>query len=453
MKNIKKLIFVGFGPATIGGLLALSRILKKDDPVSILVIEKSENLSKSSLSGLRSDGKIFVSEEIGGSIQIPLSLQNDILNFYLSFINKHDLEEITSKHKNYEKIFNEESKNFHKFGFKLAKADYYHIGTDLLPQLLTSIFDNFTKIFTDLNIPFSTIFSCEQVDIDFLLKLVIFSNILLKNKKSIEHFDRLFIGVGRSGYKFLETFKKNNPEYANKENIPIVDFGVRIEYPAFITEELDKKFYEFKVFYKTDYNQIIRSFCNNPNGFIVTEEYENKMTTVNGHSFKEKKSENSNFAILCSHKFTEPFNQPNTYLEKIVELANTLSGKNKVILQTFKDFKNNKRTKKLWRTKPTLNSDSYILGDLNYIFPRKTAESIIEFINNLGKIIPGIDADDNLIYGIEAKFYNEILNSKLLKKDNIYLIGDCSGKTRSIMYATCHGYTEVLNVIEEGIYE
>jgi uncharacterized FAD-dependent dehydrogenase len=238
---------------------------------------------------------------------------------------------------------------------------------------------------------------------------------------------------------------ENKIDYSNLT----VDFGVRIEYPSFITAELDKKFYEFKLFYKTAYNKILRTFCNNPQGFIVTEKYNNGMTTVNGHSMKDKKSNNTNFAILCSHKFTEPFSTPNNYLEKVVEMANMLSGKDKVILQTFKDFKENKRTKKLWRLKPTLDESKFILGDLNLVFPRKSAESIIEFIEKLGKAVPGIANDDTLIYGVEAKFYNKIFDLQELKKFDVYLIGDCSGETRSIMYATCHGKLVIKNLIKE----
>jgi hypothetical protein len=194
--------------------------------------------------------------------------------------------------------------------------------------------------------------------------------------------------------------------------------------------------YEFKLKLKTRTGYIARTFCNNPSGYVITENYDD-FVTVNGHAKKNEKSTNTNFAILVTHLFTEPFNDPVGYGSYIAKLTNLLAGKNHVILQTFGNFKDSKRTKKLYRVYPTLNENEYILGDLNLVFPRKTTESILDFIETLDKVVPGAANPDNLMYGTEVKFYSQKINNDFI--EGLYFIGDCSGWTRSITYATAHG--------------
>jgi uncharacterized FAD-dependent dehydrogenase len=135
------------------------------------------------------------------------------------------------------------------------------------------------------------------------------------------------------------------------------------------------------------------------------------------------------------------------YGSHIAKLSNLLAGKGKVILQTYDHFKNSKRTKNLYRVQPTLHNCKYILGDVNLAFPRRIIESIVDFIENLEKVIPGIASPDNLVYAPEIKFYSNLIdNSKL---DNLKVIGDCSGQTRSIIYATAHGYLMAESFLEK----
>jgi len=146
----------------------------------------------------------------------------------------------------------------------------------------------------------------------------------------------------------------------------------------------------------------------------------------------------NNFAILTTVKLTHPFDDPIGYGSHIAKLFNLLAGESKVILQTYQNFKSSKRTKHLYRVEPTLDHESYILGDINLAFPRRIAESIIDFIENLNIVVPGIANGDNLLYAPEIKFYsNKLSNSKF---DDLKFIGDCSGGTRSIIYATAHGW-------------
>ncbi|MEA1972898.1 MAG: NAD(P)/FAD-dependent oxidoreductase, partial [Candidatus Cloacimonadota bacterium] len=134
----------------------------------------------------------------------------------------------------------------------------------------------------------------------------------------------------------------------------------------------------------------------------------------------------------------EPFNDPIGYGSHIAQLTNLLAGENKVILQTYENFKDSKRTKHLYRVKPTMDSSKYILGDINLAFPRRIIASIIDFIENLNELVPGVASPDNLLYAPEIKFYSNKLNNDKFK--NLKFIGDCSGATRSIIYASAHGF-------------
>jgi hypothetical protein len=151
-----------------------------------------------------------------------------------------------------------------------------------------------------------------------------------------------------------------------------------------------------------------------------------------------EKSKNTNFAILTTVKLTEPFNDPIGYGSYIAKLSNLLAGPGNVILQTYGNMKASKRTKNLYRVLPTLDDKSFILGDINLAFPRRIVESLIDFVETLDQLIPGVANPDNLAYAPEIKFYSNILNNE--KYPHLNFIGDCSGATRSIIYATAHGW-------------
>jgi uncharacterized FAD-dependent dehydrogenase len=170
---------------------------------------------------------------------------------------------------------------------------------------------------------------------------------------------------------------------------------------------------------------------------VVVENY-GDFVTVNGHANSKEKSKNTNFAVLTTVELTQPFNDPIGYGSHIAKLTNILAGQDKLILQTYRDFKNSKRTKRMYRVLPTLDSSKYIMGDINLAYPRRIIESIIDFLDNLNTVIPGITNEDNLVYAPEIKFYSNKLSNSLF--EHIKFAGDCSGYTRSIIYATAHGY-------------
>ena len=406
-----RIAVIGFGAAAIGFIEKI-----KDSCHEIHVFEKSPDIYSSSISGIRADGKLFVSKDMGGDMEIDLLLQKKLVDYYISFTDSKTVETGVS--------FGASGyyKDFYAKGFLPVGADFYHIGTDQLKEVLYNIYEHFKK---STNVHFH--FDAEITDLELA------DDKIVVNKTEI--FDNCVVGVGRSGHKLVNNFIKSHPDIV-LDNTK-VDLGIRYEVPNHVVEDLNREMYEFKIKYKSKTGYMVRTFCNNPSGFVVTENY-GDFVTVNGHAKMREKSKNTNFAILTTVSLTEPFNDPVGYGSHIAQLSNILAGENKVILQTYHHFKNSKRTKDLYRVEPTLEPERYILGDVNLAFPRRIVESIVDFIENLDKVVPGIANNDNLVYAPEIKFYSNHLNNDKIR--GLKFIGDCSGATRSIIYATAHGH-------------
>ena len=222
-----------------------------------------------------------------------------------------------------------------------------------------------------------------------------------------------------------------------------MDIGVRVELPAVVFSDLTSALYESKIVYRTEkFEDRVRTFCMNPNGYVVTEN-SNGIVTVNGHSFDapELQSENTNFALLVAKHFSEPFKDSNGYGESIARLSNMLGGG--VIVQRFGDLIRGRRTNdsRLAEStvRPTLNATP---GDLSLVLPKRILDGIIEMIYALDKIAPGTANDDTLLYGVEVKFYNmEVaINDRLeTRYPGLYVIGDGSGVTHSLSHASASG--------------
>lgn len=414
-----RIAIIGFGAAAIG---FIERI--KNTKHEIHIFEKSKDIYSSSISGIRADGKLFVSNEMGGNIDVDMDLQKQLVNYYIDKTEDKKYEKGSSFAK--KEYYNK----FYEKGFQPIHSDFYHIGTDQLKKVLYSIYEDFKNL---KNIHFH--FEAPILDIEPIANTVI-----LNNKDS---FDMVVVAVGRSGHKLVKNVIGKFPELITDNTQ--VDLGIRYELPDHIVEELNREMYEFKVKYKSKTGYMVRTFCNNPSGFVVTENYDD-FVTVNGHSKLKEKSKNTNFAILTTVQLTQPFNDPIGFGSHIAKLTNLLAGENKVILQTYNNFKSSKRTKHLYRVFPTLEKDKYILGDINLAYPRRIAESIIDFIENLNEVVPGVANDDNLLYAPEIKFYSNRLHNDHF--DNLKFIGDCSGATRSIIYATAHGWMMAEEIIK-----
>ena len=406
-----RIAIIGFGAAAIGFIEKI-----KDSSNEIHIFEKSKDIYSSSISGIRADGKLFVSKEMGGDIEVDIALQEQLVEYYISKTEDRKFETGSS-------FTNREYyKQFYAKGFQPILSEFFHLGTDQLKQILYTIYEDFK---THKNIHFH--FNENIKDLEVLPGKV------LLNKD--DAFDKVIVAVGRSGHKLIKTIINKFPEVVTDNTM--VDMGVRLELPNHIVDDLNKEMYEFKIKYKSKTGYMVRTFCNNPSGFVVTENY-GDFATVNGHAKLKEKSKNTNFAILTTVKLTHPFNDPIGYGSHIAKLFNLLAGERKVILQTYKNFKSSKRTKHLYRVEPTLESEDFILGDINLAFPRRIAESIIDFIENLNIVVPGIANGDNLLYAPEIKFYSNKLSNETF--DDLKFVGDCSGGTRSIIYATAHGW-------------
>lgn len=412
-----KIGIVGFGAAAIGFINEL-----KDSDHEIHILERSKDIYSSSISGIRSDGKIFVSSTMGGDMELPLHIQQEVVDFYINKLDPEDRKSIkTGVSFDSKSIYFED---FYSEGFEPVNSRFWHIGTDKLGSVLKKVYEDFS---TRPNIHFHFNRKVEDVEL-------INDKAIARGKDFEAEFDYLVIAVGRSGHSLIKKITEKHPELIAANNT--VDIGVRYELPDHAVEAINNEMYEFKVKLITKTGYTVRTFCNNPSGKVVLENYDD-FVTVNGHSNSASSSQNTNFAILCTTRFTQPFNDPFGYGSYISRLSNILAGGRKVILQTYDDFLNTKRTKRLGRVKPTLPESDYILGDINLVLPRRITVSLTEFIERLGRVVPGVIYPDNLMYAVEVKFYSNKIDNNRYK--NLKFIGDCSGHTRSITYATGHG--------------
>ena len=256
-------------------------------------------------------------------------------------------------------------------------------------------------------------------------------------------FDKIIVAMGRTGNKLVKEICENNSiDYKNGR----VDMGVRIEVPNKVMKRLNDNFYECKIYFQGSFGDKSRMFCTNPSGFVTVESYshgDKKLFTANGHAYADKKSDNTNFAILVSRNFNEDLENPlEDYAYTIIQATNSL-GKGSVILQSLKDIKLNRRsTEERIRELDIIPTANVYKGDLTSAIPYRILVTILEFIEELDKIVPGINGDNTLLYGLEAKFHsNKVLIDKYGKSSNsnIYFIGDCSGMGRGLTTACSQG--------------
>ena len=259
------------------------------------------------------------------------------------------------------------------------------------------------------------------------------------------------ISVGRSGSKWMESVCKAL-DIETKSNR--VDIGVRVELPAESFSHLTDELYESKIVYRTEkYGDLVRTFCMNPHGAVVTENT-NGIVTVNGHSYEDPAlhTANTNFALLVSKRFTEPFNDSTAYAENIAKLSNMLGGG--VMLQRFGDLIAGRRsTEKRIAESFTIPTLAATPGDLSLVMPKRILDGIIEMIYALDAIAPGTANDDTLLYGVEVKFYNmhvELSENLETKHKGLYVIGDGSGVTHSLSHASASGVYVARKIAERA---
>lgn len=420
-------------------------------PISAGRVDKCINCKTCSImcgfggAGAFSDGKYNITNEFGGTLfekigadkAIQLMKDADKINhdFYTFNASEEDLGISQIVNEDYPPLFsskeNEEiKKECIKNNLRLMDADIRHLGTDKNYIILERIY-NYLKT-NRVSFYFNTeIKNIKKDENGWILTS--------KNSVDIYRCDKLIVATGRSGSKWLEGICD---ELSLKKTSNRVDIGVRVELPYEVFSNLTDKLYESKIVYRTKgYEDLVRTFCMNPKGAVVNENT-NGIITVNGHSYEDPKfhTKNTNFALLVSQHFTEPFNDSNEYGESIARLSNML-GKG-VIVQRFGDLIRCKRTTngrlKYNTVIPTLKAEP---GDLALVLPHRILEDIKEMIYALDTIAPGTKNDDTLLYGVEVKFYNNEIevNDHLIADDNLYIIGDCSGITHSLSQAAASG--------------
>ena len=301
----------------------------------------------------------------------------------------------------------------------------------------------------------------EVVDIDMVNK-TIGSKWKCANKYSLyedcidyEEFDKIVVAIGRSGNKLVKQICDDNGiKYKNGE----VQIGCRIETTNEIMKKLNDNFYELKTYFTSSFGDKCRTFCVNPGGFVTIESYpydDKKLFCANGHSFKNKKSNNTNFAILVARKFNEDMNDPLTNYVYPLTLAVNSLGNGSVIIQSLKDIKLKRRSteERIKELNITPTAKAYA-GDLSSAMPYRTLQSILEFIEELDKtIIPGINGDDTLLYGLEVKLCsNKVIIDKYGKSSNknLYFIGDGCGYCRGLSTACSQGILCATDILREA---
>ena len=440
-------IIVGAGP---GGIFSAYELKKKEPSRSVAVFEAGHPLEKrrcpidgekinscinckscSIMSGFGgagafSDGKYNITNNFGGTLYEHIGKKRALdLMYYVDQINMEYGGKGT-------KLYSTAGSKFKKVCIQnklnLLDASVRHLGTDINYVVLQNLYAELKK---NIDFYFDTpIESVEARENGFTVKTA-------KEAFSCKY---CIISVGRSGSKWMETVCRDLkiPTHSNR-----VDLGVRIELPAVVFSHLTDELYESKIIYRTEkFEDNVRTFCMNPHGIVVNENT-NGIVTVNGHSYEDPKmqTENTNFALLVSKHFSEPFEDSNGYGESIARLSNMLGGG--VIVQRFGDLirgrrSNYKRIEENLVT-PTLAATP---GDLSLVLPKRILDGIIEMIYALDHIAPGTANDDTLLYGVEVKFYNmevELDDRLQTKYEGLYIIGDGSGITHSLSHASASG--------------
>ena len=437
-------IIVGAGPA---GIFASYELITNNPDLKVLVLEEGNNIYKRKCpivenktkkcmrcnpcnimrgfggAGAFSDGKYNFTTQFGGWLNEYLP-DNEIMDL-IDYVDKINLKFGAPK-----AVFTSKNSNIKdtalKYDIHLLDASVRHLGTENNLKIMSDIYE----------------FLKDKVEFRFLTpvgEILDGNTIMLKNEAELLHCDHLIVASGRAGASW---FAEQCINMGLKVTSNRIDLGVRVEVPASIMKHITDEVYEAKLLYRTKkYGDVVRTFCMNPNGQVVAENT-NGIITVNGHSYEDKnlQSENTNFALLVSNTFTEPFNEPNKYGQRIASLSNLLG--DGVIVQRLGDLRKGRRTNerrlKKSFTKPTLNATA---GDLSLVLPKRHLDNILEMLEALDNVAKGINNDDTLLYGVEVKFFSSRveIDNNLQTKNGIYAIGDGSGLTRGLSQASATG--------------
>lgn len=452
-------VIIGGG---IGGLMCAYRLIDKKPDLKIVLFERGHDLSTRRCpivtkkvkkcakcdpcnimegmggAGAFSDGKYIISSEYGG--WLPEVIESEKV---IDYIEQADdiLVDFGATTERF--MPNDELKReCLKYDLHMQQAQVKHLGTDANFATMVKLVDHLKE-----KVDIRTLTTVADVDKESKIVTVKDHN----GEYQVEG-KKVIFAVGRAGSRtFAEWCRKNSIHCTNTQ----VDIGVRVELPSMVWEHFSKKIYEPKILYRSkQYGDVTRMFCFNERGHVVTENTDGVLT-VNGHSFKDeaRKSQNSNFALLSTTRFTEPFNEPIEYARYVASLANKIAG-GSVLVQRLGDLEAGKRTdeKRLKQStvRPTLDA---VPGDLSLCMPKRQLDNIIETLHALDKVAPGTANYDTLLYGIECKFYSarpECDNFELVNAEGIYALGDGAGFTRSLSQAAANGLLVADHILENN---
>jgi len=445
MANKYDVIIVGGGPAGIFAALELSQVAD----LRILLIEKGKDIDERTNlvcglggAGAYSDGKLTLTPEVGGRLKDYLgtteteALINYVGDLYLKFGAPSELYGVGDR-------VDEVSRRASLAGLRLIPVPLRHLGTERCRSILQAMRNHLiSRLEIRLEAAANTIIVNE-------------GRVMGVETETGERFDcdYLILAPGREGADWLATEAKrlkltlyNNP----------VDVGIRVEVPVAVTAELTSVLYEAKLEYLSkSFDDRIRTFCMCPAGEVTMETTggSDPVITVNGHSYASSKSQNTNFALLVSTNFTEPFREPIAYGKYIARLANILSGG--VLIQRLGDLMEGHRSTpaRIERgiVKPTLKEATP--GDLSFVIPYRHLTGIIEMLQALDKLAPGVAARHTLLYGVEVKFYScrpHLSSSLETEVKNMFAAGDGAGVSRGLVQASASGVVAAREILKRS---
>jgi len=450
------IVIIGAGPA---GIFTALELIRLGSTKRITIIEKGLSVEKRNCpkskagrcvnckpychittgfsgAGAFSDGKLSLSCEVGGDL--PALIGEKKAQEAIDYVDKIYLEFGADTH--IEGISDTEAvkeirKRAIQAGLRLVDCPIRHLGTEKAQGLYLAI----ERYLQEKGVELLFGYECTNL----ILEGGVCKGVSITNGKvESELFaSQVIVATGRRGADWLERICA---EHGIAHQPGTVDIGVRVEVRNEVMEKVNAVLYESKLIgYPRPFKNKVRTFCQNPGGFVSQENYDNDLAVVNGHSYKDLKSENTNLAILCSHNFSTPFNQPIAYAQKIGELSNMLAAGH-ILVQRYGDILDGKRTwdKELAQSnvKPTLQDA--VAGDITAAMPYRSMTNIINFIQAVDLVVPGFASHETLLYAPELKFYSNRV--KMDERFNtsirgLHCLGDSSGWTRGLMMASVMG--------------
>jgi hypothetical protein len=459
------ILIIGAGPS---GIFTAYELLKKGKPRHILIVEQGAPIEKRycpkqdtgkcvhcvpcnitagfSGAGAYSDGKLSLSYEVGGDL--PQLVGQDVVEktipytdgIYLGFGADEHVEGLAQPER-----IRDIRRRAIASGLKLVDCPIRHLGTENARQIYQKLQQHlldagvemlFHSLATDLIVKDQTchgaMISTPQGEVEVLAK-------------------RTVVSAGRLGADWLDEQCRKHGVAREAGN---VDIGVRVEVRNEIMDEVNELLYESKLIgYPQPFKNKVRTFCQNPGGYVTQENYDEGLALVNGHAYKGQKSNNTNVAILCTHHFTVPFDQPILYAQMVGKMVNMLAN-GSILVQRYGDIFEGKRTwakeLSLSNVEPTL--PDAVAGDISAALPYRTLTNILNFIQAMDKVVPGFASPETLLYAPEIKFYsNRVLMDKNLHTSvkNLSCLGDASGWTRGLMMSSTMGVLMARSIIEE----